>query len=72
MAQRLELRTVDDLRDAVRIIWNAAVSLMHEKGIERWLAAPSQGWRVPLDAGDACVVLQRHFKRKALVAATVF
>jgi len=35
-------------------------------------SAPSQGWRVPLDAGDACVVLQRHFKRKALVAATMF
>jgi len=35
-------------------------------------SVPSQGWRLPLDAGDACVVLQRHFKRKALVAATMF
>jgi hypothetical protein len=65
MAQRLELRTADDLYEAVRVIWNAATVLMKEKGADRWLAAPAQGWRVPLDADGACVVLQRHFKRRA-------
>src|SRR5215831_9485996 len=65
MAQRLELRTADDLYEAVRVIWNAATVLMKEKGADRWLAAPPQGWRVPLDADGACVVLQRHFKRRA-------
>jgi hypothetical protein len=49
----------------VRVIWNAATVLMKEKGADRWLAAPPQGWRVPLDADGACVVLQRHFKRRA-------
>jgi hypothetical protein len=73
MAQRLELRDADDLGEAMRMIWNATVTLMHDKGVKQWLDAPACGWRVPLapEKSKAVVILQRHDKRKALVAATV-
>jgi len=70
-AQRLGVRTSDHLIVATRAIWNAALELMIERGsVEAWLAVPPQGWRVPIKA-DATVVLKRHHKRTALVAATV-
>jgi len=76
MAQRLGMRTPDDVTVATRVIWRAAVRLLREKDdIEAWLAAPRAGWRVPLIKKDGSqhdiVVLQRHDKREALVAATV-
>ena len=71
-AQRLDMRTSDHLLDAARAIWTAAEDLLIEKGgVDAWLDAPPQGWRVPL-SGSATVVLRRHEKRRALVAATVF
>jgi hypothetical protein len=70
-AQRIGLRTPDDLIFAVKIIWRAAFKLLAEKkDIEKWFAAPPQGWRVPMGAGNDRVVLSRHYKRKALVATT--
>jgi hypothetical protein len=70
-AQRIGIRTSDDLILAVKIIWRAAFKLLAEKeDIEKWLAAPPQGWRAPMGGGSDCVVLSRHYKRKALVAAT--
>jgi hypothetical protein len=70
-AQRIGLRTPEDLILVVNIIWRAAFKLLAEKeDIEKWLAAPPQGWRVPMGAGSDCVVLSRHYKRQALVATT--
>ena len=74
-AQRLGVRTPAHLVAATRAIWDAAVGLLCEKGgdVDAFLDAPPEGWRVPMKAIDgAVVVLKRHQRRAALVAATVF
>lgn len=73
-AQRLGMRTTDHLITATTAIWNGALELIKEKEtVEAWLDAPPQGWRAPIELmGNATVVLKRHHKRQALVAATVF
>jgi hypothetical protein len=72
MAQRLGVRTVADVLHAVKVIWTAAIDFITEKkGNMEWLDAPPQGWRVKLGHSNDIVVLKRHAKRKALVAATV-
>jgi hypothetical protein len=70
-AQRLGMRTTDQLITATEAILHGALELAVEKGLDEWLNAPPQGWRVTL-SDDTVVVLKRHEKRKALVAATVF
>jgi hypothetical protein len=74
-AQRLDMRTSADLMADATAIWNSAVKLFNEKGLEQSLQPPPAGWRVPLEHTDplAFVVLQRHRddKHHALVAATV-
>ena len=74
-AQRLGMRTQAHLLTAVHIIWNSANRFIDSKGgIVASLDAPRSGWRAPLEARphvNASVVLQRHYQRKALVAATV-
>jgi len=77
-AQRLGMRTSTHMLQATRVIWNAAMRLINEK-YEEWIAdpdswrsaAPLQGWRVPLEVGDALVVLKAHPRHRSLVAATV-
>jgi len=59
-----------DLIGATQLIWNAATKLINEKGQDAALEAPPKGWRIPI-AADAVVVLQRHFSRHSLVAATI-
>jgi hypothetical protein len=71
-AQRLGMRSAGHMGVATRLIWNAAMKLIGEKGLDGVLAAPPQGWRVQLiEDVAAVVVLQKHFKKNALVAATV-
>lgn len=71
-AQRFGARTTDHLLNASTVIWNAAIMFASEIGIDKWLGAPLQGWRAPLDEGKSSfVVLKRHKKHNALVAATV-
>jgi hypothetical protein len=74
-AQRLDMRTSADLMADATAIWNSAVKLLNEKGLDAALQPPPAGWRVPLVHINppAFVVLQRHRddKRNALVAATV-
>jgi|SRR6516165_3522281 hypothetical protein len=73
VAQRLGARDLDDMRRAKNALWNAAMGLLDEKGsVEEWLAAPPDGWRAPIADGAAVVVLKRHERHEALVAATVF
>jgi hypothetical protein len=72
VAQRLGMRTSEHMLSATHIIWNAAIDLFYEKkDLEKVLAAPPQGWHVPVLNGTAVVVLRPHRKRRALVAATV-
>jgi len=74
-AQRLGVRTSAHLVAATTAIWDAAIGLLCEKGgdVQAFLDAPPEGWRVavrPIDG--AVVVLRRHERRAALIAATVF
>jgi hypothetical protein len=73
-AQRFGVRTSAHLVAVTTAIWNTAFDLLCEKAdIDAWLAAPLEGWRVPIDGvRDVTVVLKRHEKRAALVAATMF
>jgi hypothetical protein len=75
-AQRLGLRTTDQLLGTMRAIWNGAMRLLDDKESARaWLDAPPWGHRitVPCKSGrNAIVALKRHDSRKALVAATIF
>jgi len=70
-AQRLGMRTGEHMLKATHAIWTAALDVLHEKE-DDWLNAPLEGWRVPMRTADnAIVVLKKHRKRDALVAATV-
>jgi hypothetical protein len=71
-AQRLDMRTAADLMADVAAIWNSAIKLFNDKGLDTALEPPPAGWRVPLAHINppAVVVLKRHEKR-ALIAATV-
>jgi hypothetical protein len=72
-AQRLGARELKYMRRVKNLMWNAAMSLLEEKqSLDAWLAAPPEGWRAPIADGTAVVVLKRHEKREALIAATVF
>ena len=46
-AQRFGLRTADDMIEALQIIWNAAATIMNEKGYEEVFNPPLEGWRAP-------------------------
>jgi hypothetical protein len=71
-AQRVGLRTIEDLTVAVTVIWNTAVKFMSEKGMEIWMNPPPAGHRIPLEGVPAHhVVFQRHYTREAMVAATM-
>jgi hypothetical protein len=72
-AQRFNLRDDQQIWDASVAILEAALALLNkELEKENPLAnPPPQGWRIPLSDG-AVVVLKRHDRFKALIAATVF
>jgi hypothetical protein len=73
VAQRLGARELNDMRRVKNRLWNAAMGLLDEKGsMDALLNAPPDGWRAPIGDGSAVVVLKRHEKHEALIAATVF
>ena len=73
LAQRENARTAGDLLIAAESIMMVTAAVAKERGWDNVLAAPERGWRVPVTKdGDLVVVLKRHEKRKALVAATLF
>jgi hypothetical protein len=74
-AQRLELRTVNDMIYIAGVaILRAAMKLLVEKdGHRAYLDAPPAGWRVPFGPdANMIVVLKKHETLPMLVAATVF
>jgi hypothetical protein len=79
VAQRFGARTPEHLMRATEVIWGECVHLINTTGTENegaldWYhKCPPDGWRVPLEkSGDiAIAVLKRHYKRKALICATV-
>jgi hypothetical protein len=71
-AQRAEARTAEDLLLASEHIASTAMHFSNKISLPRALSAPPEGWRVPLISNeDFTVVLVRHEKREALVAATL-
>jgi hypothetical protein len=71
-AQRFGATHSRHLIAATEHILVATLKLSNELGsMERWLAPPPVGHRVPV-AADATVVLKRHKTREALIAATIF
>jgi hypothetical protein len=70
LAQRHGARTWQDLLDAGMDIWLAMIRRGNEIGMETCLKPPPAGWRIPIKDG-AVVVLRRHEKFDALVAATI-
>ena len=74
-AQRFGVRGSEHMITVAESVWDAAFRLINDKGgVENALAAPPDGWRTMMEIMDvrATVVLKRHEKRHALVAATVF
>src|SRR5262245_18859588 len=71
VAQRFGARTSDHLMTATHTIWNECIKLINEKKEKDWLAAPPDGWRVPIMDGNALAVLRRYEKRKAMICVTV-
>jgi hypothetical protein len=74
-AQRYGATTCAHLIAASHAILETAVDLLLEQGVENWLAAPPNGHRVQFQTqagGTITLILKRHDKRKALVAATIF
>lgn len=71
-AQRADARTVEHLLIAAECIMKTVMTFSNKTGWPTALTAPREGWRVPLaDNPDFAVVLRRHERRKALVAATL-
>jgi hypothetical protein len=70
LAQRHGAKTWRDLIGAAMEIWEAAMRLTDELGYERSLEAPPAGWRTRIEGGGV-VVLKRHERLEALVAATI-
>src|SRR5262245_61807011 len=76
-AQRMGMRTSEDMLKTTRVIWTAALRAFNDRGTDLF-NAPPQGWRVPLDEiADSFVVLKKwghedsDKPRGPLVAATV-
>src|SRR5262245_7539449 len=72
-AQRLGLRTQDDIAAMAEATLAAALAAKAAGGFKDWGNAPPAGMRLPIavNALNAVVVLKAHPKRKALIAATV-
>jgi hypothetical protein len=70
LAQRHGARTWKDLLDAAMEIWFAMAQLASELGMEEYVKPPPAGWRLSMKS-KAVVVLQRHEKFTALIAATI-
>jgi hypothetical protein len=70
LAQRHGARTWRDLLDAAMEVLRAMADLAKELGLDECMKPPPAGWRVSMKSG-AVVVLRRHEKWDALVAATV-
>jgi hypothetical protein len=71
-AQRADARTVKHLLIASEIIMQTTMKFSNKTGWQRALTAPPEGWRVLLVGNeDFAVVLRRHERREALIAATL-
>jgi hypothetical protein len=70
LAQRHDARTIFDLLDAAKEIWHAVAELADEKGFEECMKPPPAGWRTLIGDGRV-VVLQKHERFHALIAATI-
>ena len=70
MAERAEVRTVDDMLDGVRDLWKAAVVIMSAPN-EAWRQPPQgNAWQVPV-AGGVAVLAPNEDGSRQLVAVTV-
>ena len=70
MAQRHDMRSVDDMLTVVARIAIEVMDLYQAKGVEETLAPGPSGWHIPLKDG-AELVLAKHREKLALVAVTV-
>jgi hypothetical protein len=73
-AQRLGIRTIDDLSTVIMGLSGTAMDLLLENfhDSEWWAKVPPMGLRVPLaDNSSIVVVLKKHPARKAFLAATI-
>jgi hypothetical protein len=72
-AQRWGARTVNDLISVVHVVWNGALRHINSHDDLSWLELPPQGIRIQVGTEQTLtVVLKRHDKWNALIAATVF
>jgi hypothetical protein len=67
-AQRIGVRTLEDVLDLIREIIEKFTGLMLDR--EDWLEPPPQGWHIPL-RDTATLVLQKYRTQNALIAVTV-
>jgi hypothetical protein len=70
-AQRWGVRTVPELVNAVRAIWQASHEFLATTMPVEYVPPPPQGWRFSVADGMAEIVLQKHATKKTLVVATV-
>jgi hypothetical protein len=71
LAQRRGARTWQDLLNASMGIWVAMIRHADEIGMKKCLNPPSAGWRISFNDDGGIVVLRRHEKFEALIAATI-
>lgn len=72
-AQRHGASSATHLTIVAENIAEGALNFLVDKGWDDWLNAPPDGWRVPIGVnGSVTLVLKRHERVPALVAATLF
>jgi hypothetical protein len=69
-AQRLGLRTEQHLQAVASRIWHGVIDFLEKAPDERWFDPPPHGYHAPF-GDDGIVILEKHEKRRALVAVTV-
>jgi hypothetical protein len=69
MAQRHDMRTLEQMLLAITRIALAVLVLVQDKGVKESLNPPPSGWHIALDGG-AELVLCRHDEKQVLVAVT--
>ena len=69
MAQRYDMRTLDQMLFTITKIALGVLELVQSKGIEESLNPPPNGWHIGLDGG-AELVLCKHDEKQVLVAVT--
>ena len=73
LAERADMRTTEDLIEALRAIWWALFTLVAEKGDGEWASPPPEGWRVqlPLTGAPIAVIGRQEEEPRRMLVKTI-